>query len=116
MLKRGLAVEQRIQVTYASEDRDEIGKREAEALLKVSSEFKCKNLTIITWDYEGELALTVENKHKQINCIPLWKWLIKKIENKLLTQINTDEKSCALKNSPPCQPAKEKIRVNLCLK
>ena len=78
VLKRGLAVEQLIQVTYAS-DRAGIGKREAEALLKVSSEFKCKNLTIITWDYEGELALTVENKHKQINCIPLWKWLI---ENK----------------------------------
>ncbi|MCK4735502.1 MAG: ATP-binding protein [Methanophagales archaeon] len=76
VLKRGLAVEQLIQVTYAS-DRAGIGKREAEALLKVSSEFKCKNLTIITWDYEGELALTVENKHKQINCIPLWKWLIK---------------------------------------
>ena len=75
VLKRGLAVEQLIQVTYAS-DRAGIGKREAEALLKVSSEFKCKNLTIITWDYEGELALTVENKHKQINCIPLWKWLI----------------------------------------
>ncbi len=76
VLKRGLAVEQLIQVTYAS-DRAGIGKREAEALLKVSSEFKCKNLTIITWDYEGKLALTVENKHKQINCIPLWKWLIK---------------------------------------
>ena len=75
VLKRGLAVEQLIKVTYAS-DRAGIGKREAEALLKVSSEFKCKNLTIITWDYEGELALTVENKHKQINCIPLWKWLI----------------------------------------
>nr|QNO52176.1 hypothetical protein LFOEMHHC_00002 [Methanosarcinales archaeon ANME-1 ERB6] len=77
VLKRGLAVEQLIQVTYAS-DRAGIDKREAEALLKVSSELKCKNLTIITWDYEGELALTVENKHKQINCIPLWKWLIKK--------------------------------------
>ncbi len=76
VLKRGLAVEQLIQVTYAS-DRAGIGKREAEALLKVSSEFKCKNLTIITWDYEGKLALTVENKHKQKNCIPLWKWLIK---------------------------------------
>ncbi len=77
VLKRGLAVEQLIQVTYAS-DRAGIGKRETEALLKVSSEFRCKNLTIITWDYEGELALTVENKHMQINCIPLWKWLIKK--------------------------------------
>ena len=71
MLKRGLAVEQLIQVTYAS-DRAGIGKREAEALLKVSSEFKCKNLTIITWDYEGELVV----KNKPVKCIPLWKWLI----------------------------------------
>lgn len=71
VLKEGLEVEQLIQVTYAS-DRDEIGKREVEALLKVSSELKCKDLTIITWDYEDELAV----KNKPIKFIPLWKWLI----------------------------------------
>ena len=70
VLKGGLAVKQLIQVTYAA-DRTEIVKREVDALLKVSGEFKCKKLTIITWDYECELALTVENK--QIHCIPLWK-------------------------------------------
>ncbi len=71
VLKEGLEVKQLIQVTYAS-DSDEIGKREADALLKVSSELKCKNLIIITWDYEDELVV----KNKRIRCIPLWKWLI----------------------------------------
>ena len=73
VLKEGLAVKQLIQVTYAA-DRTEIGKREVEALLKVSSEFECKNLCIITWDYESELKV----KDKTIMCIPLWKWLIRK--------------------------------------
>ena len=71
VLKEGLEVEQLIQVTYAS-DREEIGKREVEALLKASSELKCKDLTIITWDYEDNLAV----KNKPIKFIPLWKWFI----------------------------------------
>jgi predicted AAA+ superfamily ATPase len=75
VLKEGLAVKQLIQVTYAA-DRTEIGKRETEALLKVSSEFKCKNLCIITWDYEAELKV----EDKTITCIPLWMWLTK-LEN-----------------------------------
>jgi predicted AAA+ superfamily ATPase len=73
VLKEELAVKQLIQVTYAA-DRTEIGKREVEALLKVSSEFECKNLCIITGDYESELKV----KDKTIMCIPLWKWLIRK--------------------------------------
>jgi len=72
VLKEGLAVKQLIQVTYAS-DRTEIGKREVDALLKVSSEFECKNSVMITWDYESEL----KDKDKTIMCIPLWKWLTK---------------------------------------
>ena len=71
VLKEGLEVEQLIQVTYAV-DREEIGKREVEALLKASSELKCKDLTIITWDYEDNLAV----KNKPIKFIPLWKWFI----------------------------------------
>ncbi|MGB7002020.1 MAG: ATP-binding protein [Halobacteriota archaeon] len=72
VLKEGLAVKQLIQVTYAS-DRTELVKREVDALLKVSSEFKCKNLVMITWDYEAELNV----EDKTIICIPLWKWLIR---------------------------------------
>nr|CBH37546.1 conserved hypothetical protein [uncultured archaeon] len=73
VLKEGLAVKQLIQVTYAA-DRAEIGKREVDALLKVSSEFECKNLVMITWDYEAELNV----EDRTIMCIPLWMWLIRK--------------------------------------
>jgi len=54
VLKEGLAVKQLIQVTYAA-DRAEIGKREVAALLTVSGAFACKNVCMITEDYEAEL-------------------------------------------------------------
>jgi hypothetical protein len=38
-------------VTYAS-SKDEVEKREIEALIKASELLKCKNLLIITWDME----------------------------------------------------------------
>ncbi|RLF57632.1 MAG: ATPase, partial [Thermoplasmata archaeon] len=58
-------------VTYAS-GRDEIEKREIKSLIKASNELKCKDLEIITWDYEDELNVD----GKIIKCIPLWKWLL----------------------------------------
>jgi len=64
---------EKLQVTYAA-DRAEIRKREVAALLKVSGEFECKNLVMITWDYESELQV----EDRTIMCIPLWKWLIRK--------------------------------------
>jgi len=64
-------VKQLIQVTYASA-RDEIEKREIKSLLKASKELKCKNLLIITWDYEAEEKI----ENKKIKFIPLWKWLL----------------------------------------
>ena len=64
-------VKQLIQVTYAS-GRDEIEGREIKSLVKASNELKCKNLLIITWDYEDELKID----NKTIRCVPLWKWLI----------------------------------------
>lgn len=35
---------------------------------------ECKNLVMITWDYEAEL----KDKDRTIKCIPLWMWLIRK--------------------------------------
>ncbi|MCM8803548.1 MAG: ATP-binding protein [Candidatus Omnitrophica bacterium] len=72
VIKEGLKVKQLIQVTYAS-SRDEIEKREIKALIKASELLKCKDLLVITWDYEDELKI----KNKAIKCLPLWKWLIK---------------------------------------
>ena len=72
IIKEGMNIEELIQVTYAS-DRDEIEKREIKSLLKAGDELKCKNLKIITWDYEDKLVVD----DKEIKCIPLWKWLLK---------------------------------------
>jgi predicted AAA+ superfamily ATPase len=71
VIKEGLEIKQLIQVTYAS-SKDEIEKREIRALLKAGKLLKCKNLLIITWDYEDEIKVN----NKIIKCLPLWKWLL----------------------------------------
>ena len=71
VVKNGLNIKQLIQVTYASA-RDEINNREIKALLKASELLNCKDLLIITWDYEAE----EEIKSKKIRFVPLWKWLL----------------------------------------
>ncbi|RLF50497.1 MAG: AAA family ATPase, partial [Thermoplasmata archaeon] len=71
LLKEGTTIKQLIQVTYAS-GKDEIDKREIKSLIKASDELNCKDLLIITWDYEDE----IRKNNKIIRCIPLWKWLL----------------------------------------
>jgi len=73
VLKEGLQIKQLIQVTYIS-GKSEIDGREIKALLKASNELKCKNLIMITWDYEDKLNIN----NKIIKYIPLWKWLLNK--------------------------------------
>ena len=51
-------------------------KREVNALLKASKELKCKNLSIVTFDYEGEEECEWFGIKEKINFIPLWKWLL----------------------------------------
>jgi len=46
--------------------------RELKALIKAGKELKCRNLKVITWDYEGR----EEFKNKRIEFIPLWRWLL----------------------------------------
>jgi predicted AAA+ superfamily ATPase len=71
VLKEGMSIKKLIQVTHAS-GRDEIEKREIRSILKASEELNCKDLLIVTWDYEDEII--VDNKI--IKCSPLWKWLL----------------------------------------
>ena len=71
VVKEGLRVKQLIQVTYASA-KDEIEQRELKALVKASELLKCKDLLIITWDYQAEEKF----KGKKTKFIPLWKWLL----------------------------------------
>jgi predicted AAA+ superfamily ATPase len=68
--KGGTRIKNLIQVTY-SFGKDEVDKREIEALIKASVKLKCKDLLIITWDYEDELRL----ENRKVRFIPLWKWL-----------------------------------------
>ena len=67
VIKKNKIIAELIQVTYASRKKD-IREKEIESLFKACRELKCKNLTVITWDYEAE-----EDK---IKFIPFWKWLI----------------------------------------
>jgi len=71
LLKEGTKIEQLIQVTYAS-GKDEVDKREVKSLLKASKEIECKDLSIITWNYEDDFKIN----NRVIKFIPLWKWLL----------------------------------------
>lgn len=73
VIKDGKVIKQLIQVCYAIEDFS-TKEREIKALIKASNELECKNLLVITWDYENEE--TVEGK--KIIYMPLWKWLLGK--------------------------------------
>ena len=42
------------------------------ALIEAGGELRCDNLSVITWDHEE----TVKERGKEINFIPLWKWLV----------------------------------------
>ena len=72
VVKEGLKVKQLIQVCYDPSDL-ETKDRELKALIKASKQLNCKNLLVITWDYEAE----EEFKGKKIKFMPLWKWLLK---------------------------------------
>ncbi len=67
VVKKGNKINELIQVCY---DLSEIKtkNREVDSILKASKELRCKNLTIITWDYEAE--------EKNIKFITLWRWLL----------------------------------------
>ena len=66
-MSEGKVITKLIQVSYANSKND-LKRREIRSLIKASEEFKCKNLLVITWDYEEE--------QDEIKFIPLWKWLL----------------------------------------
>jgi predicted AAA+ superfamily ATPase len=71
VIREGLRIKQLVQVTYAH-SKDELDKREIRSLLKAGEILGCKDLLIITWDYEDVLKIN----NSEIKCIPLWKWLL----------------------------------------
>ncbi len=75
VVKEGNSVKQLIQVCYNLSDF-ETKKREIRALLKASKELKCRNLLIITEDYEKEETVEWFGTKGKIKMIPIWKWLL----------------------------------------
>ncbi|RLI94663.1 MAG: ATP-binding protein [Candidatus Altiarchaeales archaeon] len=64
-------VKQLIQVCYDVEDFS-TKNRELRALIKAGEELKCRNLKVITWDYEAR----EEFKNRKVEFTPLWRWLL----------------------------------------
>lgn len=71
VIKKGLEIKELIQVTYASSISD-VKEREVSNIVRAGTQLNCKELLVITWDYEG--ILDVDGS--RIKFIPLWKWLL----------------------------------------
>lgn len=72
VLKRGLKIEDAVQVGFSLTNR-RTRNREIESLLAAKNELNASNLVIITEDEKGE----EEIEGTTIKIIPLWKWLLR---------------------------------------
>ena len=73
VVKEGERIKELIQVCANPEDFT-VKKREIDSLLKSAKELKCKNLLVITEDYEKEEKIN----GKKIFFKPIWQWLTEK--------------------------------------
>jgi hypothetical protein len=74
VVKEGLSLEHLLQVCYEVDD-PQTRKREIGGLIKAAKETGCKELAILTWDYESQ-----EDSDPPIKFQPVWKWLLKQGE------------------------------------
>jgi hypothetical protein len=72
LVKEAQKVVSLLQVCYDPMEPD-IRLRELRSLVYTSEQTGCKDLEVITWDYEAEETF----KDKRIRFLPLWKWLLK---------------------------------------
>ncbi len=70
VIREGPDVTRLIQVTYAL-GFDEIRSDEIKSLIAAADALRCKNLTLVTWDYAGKKTI----KGRSISFVPLWKFL-----------------------------------------
>jgi len=70
VIKEGVDVSRLIQVCYDIDD-PKTKERELKSLVRAAGELDCRDLLVITWDWEGE----EEFKGCDIRFVPLWKWL-----------------------------------------
>ena len=74
LTKKGQKITQLIQVCYDISN-PETRKREERSLLKAGKELKCKNLLVITGDYEAKEEAEWYGIKAEIEYMPLHKWL-----------------------------------------
>ena len=70
-IKEGMEIAQLIQVCYEISDKT-TRNREINSLIKVAKETGCKDLMILTWDFEGNETI----KEKNVVFLPIRKWLL----------------------------------------
>lgn len=77
LIKKGIKVTTLIQACY-DPTKPETKKREVRALINASQDTSCKNLLVLTNDYEAEEEHEWFNKKAKIKFLPAWKWLQEK--------------------------------------
>lgn len=77
VLKEGTTVKQLIQVCWDI-DEYKVKEREIKALMKAEDELRCRNLLVITGDYEGKERVVAKGKSYDIAYVPVWKWLLER--------------------------------------
>ncbi len=77
VIHEGIKIKQLIQVCFSVKN-SETRNREVRALLKAGNELKCKNLLVITENYESEEKIEWFGIKGKVKFIPLWKWLLNK--------------------------------------
>lgn len=75
VIKEGSAIGELIQVCYDESD-PKTKERETRALLAAGKELSCKNLKVITSDYEAEEKVSWFGASGIVKYVPLWKWLL----------------------------------------
>jgi uncharacterized protein len=75
VIKEKTKIKQLIQVCF-DPTKTETKKREIRALIKAGQELKCKNLLVLTNDYEKEEKHEWFGKKATIKFTPTWKWLL----------------------------------------
>lgn len=72
IIKEENKIKQLIQVTDIS-SKIELAEREIRSIIKASRELRCKDLLVLTRDYEAKEMI----EKKSIQFLPVWKWLLR---------------------------------------
>ncbi len=75
VIKKGNKIEYLIQVCYNIND-ETTRKRELRSLLHASKNLRCKNLLVITDNYDGEEEVEWWGLKRKVRFVQLWRWLL----------------------------------------